>query len=311
MFGGLLASGIANMDGVGGNSNWRWVFILEGLATILIGVAAFFFVADFPENSKWLTENERQLAIDRVGKSKADPTQHIGPADIKLFFSDASNILGGIIYFSKLSRSRTKNLSWTKLTSVAVAIFVVISGVSYFVPTIISALGYSIVKTQLLAVPPFAAATALALIFAQASDRVGLRSPFIVACTCLTITGLAILITVRDDFATQYAAICLVTMGAFCAGPLVICWYVMNLQGHAARSIGTAWIISFGNIGGIVATFAFLATEAPFYAKGYTACLAASCVGLASSIVYGCFVLGYNHKLARSTLGGTGFRRSL
>jgi uncharacterized membrane protein len=40
-FGGLLAAAIANMDGVGGYEGWRWIFILEGIFTVLIGFASY------------------------------------------------------------------------------------------------------------------------------------------------------------------------------------------------------------------------------------------------------------------------------
>ena len=86
-------------------------------------------------------------------------------------------------------------------------------------------------------------------------------------------------------------------MGAFAGGPVVVCWYVMNLQGHINRSIGTAWIIGFGNIGGIVATFAFLATDAPRYTKGYTVCIAVTAIGALAAILYGLVVWKENKNV--------------
>lgn len=100
-------------------------------------------------------------------------------------------------------------------------------------------------------------------------------------------------------------------MGSFSAGPLVICWYVMNLQGHAERSVGTAWMIGFGNTGGVVATFAFLATEAPGYTQGYAACLAVTCVGFLNVILYGALVLRSNGRLSNSSMDGVALRKSL
>lgn len=198
-----------------------------------------------------------------------------------------------------------------ELTVIATAIIIITSGFSYFTPTIIGALGYSTVQTQLHTVPPYAAALVLALLFAFASDRAGVRSPFIIICFTLTIVGLAILLSVDNSFPAQYAAICLVAMGAFCAGPLVVCWYVMNLNGHAARSIGSAWMISFGQTGGIVATFSFLATEAPQYAQGYAACLAVSCAGLASVIGYAALALRDNKELRSSLSDEVALRKFL
>jgi MFS family permease len=99
-FGGLLASAIANMDGVGGLANWRWVFILEGIGTMLIGIAAFFFVCDFPDDAKWLTEEERAFVIARVAGGKK--TQPATSAEVSHFFMDPKNLLGGIMYLSML-----------------------------------------------------------------------------------------------------------------------------------------------------------------------------------------------------------------
>lgn len=156
-------------------------------------------------------------------------------------------------------------------------------------------------QTQLHTVPPVAAALVLAIIVAYLSDRTRLRSPYIAFCMVLTIIGLVMLMSIHNSFSVEYAGICLAAMGAFAAGPLVICWIVMNLRGHAERSIGTAWTIGFGNIGGVVATFAFVATDAPRYTKGYNVCLAVTAVGLVAAILYGLLVWRQNKQLKNSS----------
>ncbi|KAL8636530.1 MAG: hypothetical protein Q9228_006084, partial [Teloschistes exilis] len=65
-FSGLLAYGIAKMDGVGGYEGWRWIFILEGILTVLVACCAFFTIYDFPETAKFLTEPERAWVIHRL-----------------------------------------------------------------------------------------------------------------------------------------------------------------------------------------------------------------------------------------------------
>jgi len=101
-FGGLLASGIANMDGVRGLANWRWIFILEGIATIFIGFLAYFLVTDFPQEATWLTEDEKKFVL---AKTKAYESRKISltSSDVTSFFSDIKNYLGAIMYFSKYS----------------------------------------------------------------------------------------------------------------------------------------------------------------------------------------------------------------
>lgn len=60
----------------------------------------------------------------------------------------------------------------------------------------------------------------------------------------------------------------------------------MNLRGHKARGVGTAWQIGFGNIGGIISAFAFLTKDAPLYKSGYRILLGFLCLAALSSILY-------------------------
>lgn len=65
-FSGLLAFAIAKMDGVGGLEGWRWIFILEGIATVVVAVAAFFLLFDFPQTASFLTQEERDFIVYRL-----------------------------------------------------------------------------------------------------------------------------------------------------------------------------------------------------------------------------------------------------
>jgi MFS family permease len=98
-FGGLLASAISKMDGIRGLSNWRWVFILEGILTILVAFAAFFYISDFPSEASWLSETEKQFVLDRTRTNEADPK--ITGRDLVVFFKDPKNCLGALMYFCK------------------------------------------------------------------------------------------------------------------------------------------------------------------------------------------------------------------
>lgn len=65
-FSGLLAFGIAKMDGVGGLEGWRWIFILEGIVTVLVAIMAYFTLFDFPDTASFLTEEERAFVVFRL-----------------------------------------------------------------------------------------------------------------------------------------------------------------------------------------------------------------------------------------------------
>jgi MFS family permease len=100
-FGGLLASAIGKMDRLGGYRGWRWIFILEGVLTCVVAIFFWFLLPDFPEDAKWLKEDERayvkaRLEVDQ-GKSALERT--ITFKDVVNVFKDYKVIVGGFMYF--------------------------------------------------------------------------------------------------------------------------------------------------------------------------------------------------------------------
>lgn len=151
-FGGLLASAIGKMNGLQGYHGWRWIFILEGVLTCVVALGFAFYLPTFPEDAKWLTEDERAYVVARLqveqGRSAAE--RKITLRDIGRVFKDYKIYLGGFMYFG---------------------LIVPAYGYAFFAPTIISTFGYSAIKTQLYSVPPWACAFAFAMIIAFLSDR--------------------------------------------------------------------------------------------------------------------------------------------
>ncbi|KAM3076042.1 High-affinity nicotinic acid transporter [Clarireedia jacksonii] len=279
-FGGLLASAIGKMDGMRGYSGWRWIFILEGVLTCVIALTFFFLIPSFPEDAKWLTPEERQYVKARLqadqGRSAAE--RKITFRDAARVFKDYKVILGGFMYFGMIIPAY---------------------GYAFFAPGIISTYGYTPIGTQLHSVPPWACAFAFAMLIAFASDYTRHRFLFTIIPICVAISGFAILLTVHDNTKLEYAALFLVAMGAYSAMPVIVCWFNMNLGGHHRRAVGTAWQVGFGNIGGIIATYAFLAKDAPYYKTGYGICLGFLCLAATSCLIYFIAVLLTNRQRDR------------
>ena len=98
-FGSLLASAIENMDGIQGHSGWRWIFIIEGLLTVVVGILTDFLLIDFPEDAGWLTPEERQYIQARLLLEEERPTRTSTASGLGLFFSDYKAYLGGLLCF--------------------------------------------------------------------------------------------------------------------------------------------------------------------------------------------------------------------
>lgn len=67
-FSGLLAYGLQFMNGLGGKAGWRWIFIIEGIITVIAGIAVPFVLPDSPDKVKWLTPAEKELHRTRLAQ---------------------------------------------------------------------------------------------------------------------------------------------------------------------------------------------------------------------------------------------------
>lgn len=75
-FGGLLAAAITKMSGVGNKKGWAWIFILEGLATILVGILSFWMVFDFPDQATFLSDVDRKRVLRRLKSDQQSSAEH-------------------------------------------------------------------------------------------------------------------------------------------------------------------------------------------------------------------------------------------
>ncbi|KAK8158741.1 major facilitator superfamily domain-containing protein [Phyllosticta citrichinensis] len=284
-FGGLLASAIGKMDGMRGYRGWRWIFILEGTLTCVISLFLFFMLPNFPEEAKWLGDDEREYVKARleVEQGRSAVERRITLRDVGNVFKDPKVLVGGFMYFG---------------------LIVPAYGYAYFSPAILKTYGYSPIQTQLHSVPPWAAAFVFAMLVAWFSDKLRHRFAFAVLPILVAIAGFAMLLSEHPSATnnkTQYAALFLVAMGCYSAMPIIVCWFVMNLGGHHRRAVGSAWQVGFGNTGGIIAVFSFLTKDAPRYIPGYSICIAFCCLSLLSIAVYGVMVALENRRREKAT----------
>ncbi|KAH6607284.1 MFS permease [Trichoderma cornu-damae] len=254
-FSGLLAFAISKMDGVGGLAGWRWIFILEGIATVLVAVVALFLLYDFPQTANFLTEEERAFVVHRLKYQG----QFQIPAD-------------GAAEHVRVAR-RLKNLNRCPLY-----------GISLFLPTIVKSLGYTSSTAQLMTVPIYITAAVLAVISAYFSDKVGKRSPFIIGCFLLMIVGYSLCIASSNP-RVVYGGIFLAAGAIYPALPGAVTWLSNNLSGSYKRSAGMAIQIGIGNLGGAMASNFYRQADMPRYTLGHGLELGFISLGIIAGLV--------------------------
>ncbi|KAG2357241.1 sugar transporter [Suillus spraguei] len=151
----LIASGIlANMDGVRAQAAWRWLFYIEGSLTITVAIIAIFVLPDFPATTKWITDDERRLALKRM-------KEDAGVGD------EVETESGGFGYGFRLAITDWK-VWW--LATLSFAQVVALSFVVYF-PSLTATLGYNPTVSLLLVAPPWIYAVIFTFLWARHSDK--------------------------------------------------------------------------------------------------------------------------------------------
>ncbi|EKJ74091.1 hypothetical protein FPSE_05745 [Fusarium pseudograminearum CS3096] len=273
-FSGLLAFAIAKMDGVGGLEGWRWIFILEGIVTVIVAIFAFWALYDFPETASFLTEEERAFVVFRLkyqGQQKA-----AGQSQSRVAQSDEF----------KWAYVWDAFKDWQIWVNIFVywGIVCPLYGISLFLPTIIRNLGYSSSTAQLMTVPIYITAAILAVIVAWTSDRVGKRSPFIVAFLCVMVVGFSMCISTNNP-KVVYGGVFIAACAIYPAFPGVISWLANNLSGSYKRSVGMAIQIGVGNLGGAMASNFYRQKDGPRYILGHALELGFICVGIIAALI--------------------------
>lgn len=306
-FGGLLAYGLVKMDGLGGYEGFRWIFIIEGLATAVIGALSKFWIVDWPETAKFLSDDERamlirKLAVD-VGDARMD---RLDSKSIRRTLLDWKIWCGTVYVPNCPSFQNLSDYTDSALFRMYMGALVTGYATSFFIPTIIRQMGYTAEESQLRAIPIFVCAAASCLIVAVAADRLKHRFGFIIGGCLLGIVGYAILLNLDDvSVGTRYMASFFITMGGFMAQPVTLAWMSNQMGGHYKRSIGAAIQIGFGNLGGIVASNIFLKTEEPHYPVGFGTALGFLGLTMIASTV---FYIGLKLENKKRDSGGRDYR---
>ncbi|KAE9368163.1 high-affinity nicotinic acid transporter [Stipitochalara longipes BDJ] len=261
-FSGLLAYAIAKMHGVGGLAGWQWIFILEGLLTVVVAVCAFFILHDFPDTAGFLSVEEKAWVVHRLkyqGSKKSGrrvaETEHFEWKYVAKALTDWQLYLSIFMYWG---------------------ISCPLYGISLFLPTIIKQLGYTANIAQLLTIPIYCTAAVLAIILCWQSDKAAKRGasrwPFVFFPMCAILVGFIMALAGSAHGGVPgvvYAGVFIATCGIYPAFPNNIAWISNNLAGSYKRAAGMAFQIGIGNFGGAMASNFYRSVDEPKYLLGH------------------------------------------
>ncbi|ORY90733.1 major facilitator superfamily domain-containing protein [Leucosporidium creatinivorum] len=236
-FSGLLAAAISKLDGHGGKPGWAWIFFLEGAATCIFAIAAFFLMAPSYEKAWWLKQEEKEAL--RAGYNSSgrgeEHDAHFTWAEVFSTFKSPFMLMMLPVFWSN---------------------GLILFGLAYFAPTIVGTFGYSPIQTQLHSVPPYAVVFVVAVISSYYSDKHGIRGWNLVVFGGIGLIGYAINIATSNRSA-RYAALFLQAFAGYAPSPVLSSWLVDNTAPFYKRgtAIGASYMAT--QIGAIISTWIY------------------------------------------------------
>lgn len=235
--GGLLAFAIGHMDGTAGQRGWRWIMIIEGLPTFVLGIATWFILPNTPETAYFLKPHEKKMAAARLTRQ----TGYTAKA-AEFHWADVR-----------------KGLKDWKVWAFCFAQFgsdTMLYGYSTFLPTIIRGINptASAALIQVLTIPCYALGAITYLIVAKISDKQQKRGMYSVILGLVSIVGYAMLIS-DSSSGVHYAGCFLVAMGLYVCVGLPLAWLPTNCPRYGKRTTATGLQLTIGNCSGIMASF--------------------------------------------------------
>jgi MFS transporter, ACS family, tartrate transporter len=228
VLGSPVSGALLEMHGVLGLSGWQWMFIVEAVPAIILGIVVLFYMTDRPEKAKWLRDDERNWLVTTMN---AESAKKAGTASHSVWrgLAEPRVIALSLVYFGTSAGLYTLGI-WA--------------------PQIIKEFGLSSLQVGFLNALPGIVAIIAMVLWARHSDRSGERTWHVVGACLLASLGL-VLAGFAGSVLAVLLALTLVNIGISSAKPPLWSMPTMFLSGSAAAA-GIATINSIGNLGGFV-----------------------------------------------------------
>jgi len=225
--GSPISGALLEMHGIWGLAGWQWMFVIEAIPALVLGVVVLFVLTDRPEKAKWLSDDERAWLVktmeqEQAGKPKASHSIWAGLTDVRV-------LALSLVYFGTSAGLYTLGI-WA--------------------PQIIKSFGLSSLQVGFVNAIPAVFAVVGMILWARNSDKKAERTWHVVGACLLAAAGLAFASGATTVFAVLLA-LTLVNIGISASKPPLWSMPTLFLSGPAAAA-GIATINSIGNLGGFV-----------------------------------------------------------
>ncbi|KAJ5951663.1 uncharacterized protein N7479_010076 [Penicillium vulpinum] len=305
-FTGILAYGFSQLAGrgagpswwsgtedpsEGGIAGWRWIFIMFGVITCGASLICSPFVVDFPEVvlergvQKWsvpfLTPREAEFVVSQIETDRSD------------IYAEEFNLRQYLLSAADLKVwAHAAIFCLTTTTNYAVV---------YFLPIIFrEGLGFSLVASQCLTAPPYILACLWMVTLGWISDRLRIRSSFVIFNALCSIIGLCLL-GFTSHTASRLVGAFLTTASGSSNLPSTLAWQSNNVRGQWKKAMTSALSVGAGGIGGIIGGTVFRTGDAPDYRPGIIATIIANGLIVVISLL---LALKYTRANKRVESGG-------
>jgi D-galactonate transporter len=216
----------------GGLSGWQWLFIMEGLPSVLVGIGVLVYLTDFPHQARWLQQDEIAW-LEGVQATEKRNKEKIEQLSLRQSLTDPRILLCALIYFCLNAASY---------------------GVAFFLPTIIKNFGVSDTQTGLLAALPFVFGAIGMVLLGRHSDRTMERKGHVAVALLMATFGIGLSGLVSSPVVVM-ALLCFAQIGVSAVPPMF--WPLpASLLTGASAAAGIAAINSLGNLSGFAGPYA-------------------------------------------------------
>ncbi|KAJ5925435.1 hypothetical protein N7454_008074 [Penicillium verhagenii] len=260
----LISAGVLKLDGTNGWAGWRWIFLIEGLITLFIGIVFTLLVPPSAGDGRpliafgrWSYFTERESHIIRNRVLLDDPKKARG--HIQISKSDVWKAL-----------KNPRIMQHVFITLVSMSAF---QGLTQYTPTMIKSLGFSSIKANALSSVPVYCGIVWLTILSFLADRTGHRGPFVLLAITWNVISYACLRT--DPYHSgqwhRYGVIAITNVSYCSMHILNVGWLSFYCRTPQERSVAMALVVMAANCAGISGSQIFRTEDAPRYLKGLTA----------------------------------------